>query len=77
MLVTIEYTLLMLTGLLVGFVTAVVSVYPVIGSKTNNVSLGFVALLMAIIFINGLLWIGLLAALQLRKLKIIEALRNE
>jgi len=76
-LVTIEYTMLMLIGLLVGFVTAVVSVYPVIGSETNNVSLSFVALLMATIFVNGLLWIALLAAFQLRKLKIIEALRNE
>ncbi|MBN2262188.1 MAG: ABC transporter permease, partial [Prolixibacteraceae bacterium] len=76
-LVTIEYTLLMLAGLLVGFFTAVISVYPVIGSETNNVSLGFVALLLTIILVNGVLWIALLAALQLRKLKIIEALRNE
>jgi putative ABC transport system permease protein len=77
LLITGEYVLLMFAGLLIGFVTAIVSVYPAIQGTVENISTGFVALLMAIIFVNGLLWIGLLAALQLRKLKLIDALRNE
>lgn len=76
-LVVTEYIALMLLGLLIGFVTAVISVYPVIHSTIETISLGFVSLLMAIILINGLLWIGLLATLQLQKMKLTEALRNE
>jgi putative ABC transport system permease protein len=72
-----EYILLMGIGLLTGFVSAVISVFPVIHSTIENVSMGFVLSLMVIIFINGLVWIGLLAAYQLRKMKLIEALRNE
>ena len=76
-LVISEYILLMGVGLLAGFVTAVISVFPVIRSTIENISMGFVASLMVVIFINGLVWIGLLAAFQLRKMKLIEALRNE
>ncbi|MBN2806422.1 MAG: ABC transporter permease, partial [Prolixibacteraceae bacterium] len=72
-----EYILLMGIGLLTGFVSAVISVFPVIGSTIDNVSMDFVLSLMAMIFINGLGWIVLLGALQLRKMKLVEALRNE
>lgn len=77
LLVVSEYIILMFIGLLVGFVTAVISVFPVIYLQIETISIGFVGSLMAMIFVNGFLWIILLASIQLRKLKISEALRND
>ena len=76
-LVVSEYILLLVIGIVVGFVTAVISVYPAIQATIENVSLSFVGTLMVVILVNGLVWIGLLAALQLRKMKVVEALRND
>ena len=75
--VTVEYIILLLVGLFIGFVTAVISVYPVIHAAIQTISLGFVGSTMAIIFINGVIWIVVLAALQLRKINLIDALRND
>ena len=71
-----EYSVV-LAGLFIGFVTAVISVYPVIHAAIQTISLGFVGSTMAIIFINGVIWIVVLAALQLRKINLIDALRND
>lgn len=72
-----EYILLLLSGLLIGLVTALISVYPAIQNTIDNVSIGFVVSLIAIILINGIVWIVLLAAIQLRKMKLVAALRED
>lgn len=81
MTVTIMYLSIFLVldalSLLIGFITAVISVYPVIQSAIENVSMGFVESLMTIIFVNGVVWILILAAFQLRKMKLVEVLRSE
>ncbi|MGF7137832.1 ABC transporter permease [Roseimarinus sediminis] len=76
-LVIIEYLLLLVMGLLIGLVTALVSVYPVIAGSLSELSVGFVLLLIAAIMLNGMIWIVLLANSQLKKLRLIEALRND
>lgn len=75
--VTTEYIILLLAGMFIGFVSAIVSVYPAIKGTIDNVSPGFVASLMLIITINGVFWILVLAAFQLRKINVIDALRND
>ncbi|MFA9392835.1 MAG: ABC transporter permease [Prolixibacteraceae bacterium] len=76
-LVVSEYLILLLVGIVVGFISAVISVYPSIQSSIESISISFVAELMAGILLNGLIWIAVLAALQLRKMKVVEALRND
>ncbi len=72
-----EYIILLVIGVFGGFITAVVSTLPVFISASSDVSLSFIGGLTAIILLNGLLWIWLLSGYHIRKLKIIEDLRNE
>jgi putative ABC transport system permease protein len=72
-----EFSLLLVYGILVGFVSALVSVWPSVGLQFQDVSLGFVGILMLVIVANGLFWIVIVAKSQLKKLKLIEALRND
>lgn len=72
-----EFSLLLVYGILVGFVSALVSVWPSVGLQFQDVSLGFVGILMLVIVANGLFWIVIIAKSQLKKLKLVEALRND
>jgi len=72
-----EYIVLLVTGIMGGFITAVVSTLPVFVSSSSDVSLSFIGGLTAIILLNGLLWIWLLSGYHIRSLGIIEDLRNE
>ncbi len=75
--VVAEFSVLLVAGITIGFVTAIVAVYPSISRQLSDLSAGFVAMLMAIIVANGLFWIVVLAAHQIRKMNVIESLRNE
>lgn len=72
-----EYVLLMIIGLATGFFTAIISVYPVFHAGSEPLSIGFTLSLIMLIALNGMLWIGLLSGLHLRKMKLLEALRND
>jgi ABC-type antimicrobial peptide transport system permease subunit len=72
-----EYLLLLLAGVLTGFVTAVVATLPSFISSNTDASLGTVALITAIILINGFLWIAGLSWFSLRKKKLVTGLREE
>jgi len=73
----IEYLLLLFAGLFIGFVTALISVFPSLSGSSLGMSVGFVGLLMGIILLNGLLWILAQSAYAMKSIKISERLRNE
>jgi ABC-type antimicrobial peptide transport system permease subunit len=72
-----EYLLLLVAGVLTGFVTAVVATLPSFISSNTDASLGTVALITAIILINGFLWIAGLSWFSLRNKKLVTGLRVE
>jgi ABC-type antimicrobial peptide transport system permease subunit len=76
-LVVREYSTVLITGVLAGFLTAVFSTLPVYLSPDSEISLSFIGGLSAMILLNGMIWIWFLSAYQIRKLNIIEDLRNE
>ena len=71
------YIMLLVTGVLCGFVTAVISTLPVFVSAHSDVSLSFISFLVALILANGLFWIRILSGTRLRSLKITDDLRNQ
>jgi len=71
------YIILLITGVLSGFVTAIFSTLPVFVSSHSEVSLSFISFLAALILVNGLFWIWILTGSKLRGLKIVEDLRND
>ncbi len=75
--ISTEYIILMLIGIMGGFITAVLSTLPVFLSSHSDVSFLFIAGLTGIILINGLIWIWVLSSYHIRRLKITEDLRNE
>jgi len=72
-----EYLILLVAGVLTGFVTAVVATLPSFISSNTDASLGTVALITAIILINGFLWIAGLSWFSLRSKKLVAGLRVE
>jgi len=76
-LVVWEYLILLVAGVASGFVSAVVSVWPAVSGAVQSISFGFVAALIGLIVVNGLVWIVVIAQIQLSRLKLVEALRNE
>ena len=75
-LLTGEYLSLLLWGLAIGFVSSVIAVWPNFTSAGSEVSFGFVLMITAAIFLNGLFWIALLSWLSLKPKEILESLRN-
>jgi ABC-type lipoprotein release transport system permease subunit len=76
-LVVAEFSILLIAGMLIGFATAIISVLPLLSAQFNNLSVGFVGLLMVIIVANGMVWIVLPTRRQLHKQNLIENLRND
>lgn len=72
-----EYLILLIAGVLTGFVTALVATLPSFISSNTDASLGTVALITAIIMINGILWIAGLSWFSLRNKKLVTGLRVE
>lgn len=72
-----EYLILLIAGVLTGFITAVVATLPSFISSNTDASLGTVALITAIILINGVLWIAGLSWFSLRNRKLVTGLRVE
>ena len=72
-----EYILLLFTGIFSGLLTAIISVFPAIRGTVENLSPGFVVLLIALILLNGILWVFVLSGLRLKQPVLVEALRND
>ncbi|SHF69231.1 MacB-like core domain-containing protein [Mariniphaga anaerophila] len=72
-----EYLMLLVAGVLSGFVTAVVATLPSFVSSNTDASLGTVAIIVALILANGVAWIAGLSWLSLRKKKLALGVREE
>ena len=71
-----EYSMLLVWGILIGFVSAVVAVLPNFLSPGNDVSFLIVFLIVLAILVNGIVWIILLSWLGLRRESLINDLVN-
>jgi putative ABC transport system permease protein len=72
-----EYLLLLVAGVVTGFITAVVATLPAFLSTNTGVSLGTVVMVTALILINGMIWIAGLSWFSLRRKKLVTGLRVE
>jgi len=72
-----EYMILLLAGVLTGFITAVAATLPAFLSDNSDASVGTVALVVALILTNGIVWIAWLSWHYLRNRNLITELRVE
>jgi ABC-type antimicrobial peptide transport system permease subunit len=73
--ITTEYLILLFTGVIIGFVTAVVATLPAFLSSNSDASFSTVAIVTGLILINGFLWIFGLTWFSLQKKKLVTGLR--
>ena len=74
---TKEYLLLLFVGVLIGFITAVVATLPAFFSSNSDASFSTVAFVVAVILVNGFLWIVGLSWFSLQKKTLVTGLRVE
>lgn len=72
-----EYNFLLISGIGIGFITAVIATLPSIMSSNTGISFPSLIILLLILFLSGWFWTFLMTSLALRNKKIYEALRNE
>ena len=72
-----EYLFLLLAGVLIGFLTAVVATLPAFLSANSDASLTTVALVIALILVNGIIWIAALSWFSIHKKMLVNELRGE
>ncbi len=72
-----EYFILLFVGVLMGFATALVSTLPAFLSSNTGVSFSTVALVVALILINGVIWIVGLSWFSLQKKTLVTGLQVE
>lgn len=75
--ITTEYVILLFTGVTTGFITAVVATLPAFLSTNSDASFSTVALVTALILVNGFLWIFGLTWFSLQKKTLVTGLRVE
>ena len=75
--ISTEYLILLFTGVIIGFVTAVVATLPAFLSANSDASLSTVALVVGLILFNGFIWIFGLTWFSLQKKKLVAGLRVE
>jgi len=75
--IIIEYSTLMILGILIGSIAAIVSVLPGLLSPGAEVQLGSLIGLIAIIIANGLLWILVFASVGMNKVNLAGVLKSE
>ena len=71
-----EYFSLLVWGLLIGFVSAALAVWPNFVAPGREVSLEYVLIIVGIILLNSLVWIPLLSWYSLKPKELMTALRN-
>ena len=72
-----EYLILLFTGVLIGFTTAVVATLPAFLSTNSDASFSTVALVTGLVLFNGILWISGLTWFSLHKKTLVTGLRVE
>lgn len=72
-----EYGLLLVTGVTIGFGTAIIATLPAFLSEHTDISFSTIAWVMLLILMNGFAWITGLAALMVQPDKLTDALRSE
>jgi ABC-type lipoprotein release transport system permease subunit len=75
--ITREYLILLLAGVLIGFIAAVVATLPAFLSAGSDASFTTVALVTGLILLNGFLWIFGLTWISLQKKTLVTGLRVE
>ena len=75
--ITTEYLILLVTGVVIGFITAVVATLPAFLSSNSDASFSTVAIVTGLILFNGLLWIFGLTWFSLQNKKLVMGLRIE
>ena len=71
-----EYSILLLMGIFTGFVSALIAVFPSLLTLKNLSVLNILSSIIGILII-GISSIGLITKIQIRRIKVIETLRNE
>lgn len=71
-----EYFSLLVWGLLIGLLSAALAVWPNFVAPGREVSFGYVLIIVALILLNGLIWIVLLSWFSLKPKDLLSALRN-
>jgi hypothetical protein len=72
-----EYAILLAVGTLIGGTASIISVIPGILSPTGEISLGLLLMILVILIGNGLAWIFSLAQSGIRKIRMVQELKNE
>ena len=72
-----EYLLLLLSGVLLGFITAVVATLPAFLSTNTDASFSTVAIVVALILVNGGVWITGLSWFSQQKKSLVSYLKTE
>ncbi|MCE4562986.1 ABC transporter permease [Maribellus sp. CM-23] len=75
--ITSEYLILLFTGVLIGFITAVVATLPSFLSTHSDASFSTVALVTGMILLNGIVWIFGLSWFSLQKKTLVTGFRVE
>jgi ABC-type antimicrobial peptide transport system permease subunit len=75
--VTREYMLLLMAGIVTGFAAAIVATLPSIISTHTGTSFTSIAIWLGVLIVNGWIWIQVIARSSLKERIIYEALRNE
>ncbi len=72
-----EYLILLFTGVLIGFITAIIATLPAFISSNSDASFSTIATVVALILINGFIWIAGLSWFALQKKTLVVGLRVE
>jgi len=76
-LIVTEYLILLLVGIGTGFITAIIATLPSILSAHTGTSFTSILLWLAVLVVNGWLWIHMITGFALRSDSIYTSLRNE
>lgn len=72
-----EYLILLISGVLIGFITALLATLPSFLSTNTDVSISTVVILVALILVNGIIWIVGLSWFSLKNKTLVAELRDE
>ena len=72
-----EYFYLLILGSATGLFGALLAVLPKLSNTTAGIPLPFILMIMAVVVVHGAIWIFLISVVQTKRIKLMEALRNE
>ncbi len=72
-----EYAVLFLAGMLIGIISALIATLPNFLSANQTVSTEYLIRVILVLLINGIAWMLLIPYVMIKRLRLLEALRNE